>query len=50
MILLRGKLTGLFAFNFWCLFGVYYQRALERGEGSRETKEKISKPKSINGL
>jgi hypothetical protein len=27
---------------FWCLFGVYYGRALERGEGIRETKEKSS--------
>jgi hypothetical protein len=32
-----------FSITFWCLFGVYYGRALERGEGIRETKEKSSK-------
>jgi hypothetical protein len=36
--------------DFWCLFGVYYKRALERGEGIRETKEKSSKPTPNNDL
>ena len=35
---------------FWCLFGVYYWRAPERGEGIRETKEKFIKFKSNSYL
>ena len=36
--------------HFWCLFGVYYWRAPERGEGIRETKEKFIKFKSNSYL
>jgi hypothetical protein len=35
---------------FWCLFGVYYERAQVRGEGIRESKEKISKFSRQNDL
>lgn len=34
----------------WCLFGVYYGKAPDRGEGIRETKEKSSKCTGDNYL